>query len=287
MNSRRQESLARVALGSAACLTVAVMLAITGQVLASGLSHVSPAFLLEAPRSMGREGGILPTIISTAYLTTVALAVASPLSIGAAVYLAEYARRGRLVQGIRFATESLAGVPSIIFGLFGFSVFVLKLGMGWSVLSGGLTLALMILPTMVRATEEALQSVPARYREGSLALGASRWQTVTRVVLPSALPGIATGVILSVGRAVGETAAVLLTAGSALGVPQSLGDPARSMAVHLYILASEGISMDRAYATGSVLVILVVLVNAATNYLGRRRVPGRRKHAWSRPSSSA
>jgi len=236
---------------------------------------------------MGRDGGIFSTIVSTLYLTVFALAITVPLSVGTAVYLTEYARPGKLVNAIRFATESLAGVPSIIFGIFGFAVFVLGLGMGWSVMSGGLTLALMILPIMVRSTEEALLAVPDRYREGSLALGASRWQMVTTVVLPTALPGIATGVILSIGRAVGESAAALITAGTALGVPRSLWDPARSMAVHLYILAVEGLSMSRAYATASVLVIIIVVVNAVTNHLSRRRQSARRKPVWQSPSNSA
>lgn len=264
-------------MAGAACLTVFVMLAIIGQILSRGLGQVNPYFLLESPRPMGREGGIFSTIVSTLYLTAFALAIAVPLSMGTAVYLTEYARPGRLVTRIRFATESLAGVPSIIFGIFGFSVFVLGFGWRWSVLSGGLTLSLMILPIMVRSTEEALLAVPNGYREGSLALGANRWQMVTTVVLPTALPGIATGVILSVGRAVGESAAALITAGTALGIPRGLLDPARSMAVHLYILAQEGLSMSRAYGTASVLLIIVMGVNLVTNHLGRRRKPARRK----------
>lgn len=264
-------------MAGAACLTVLVMLAIIGQILSRGLGQVNLYFLLESPRPMGREGGIFSTIVSTLYLTAFALTIAVPLSLGTAVYLTEYARPGRLVNRIRFATESLAGVPSIVFGIFGFSVFVLAFGWRWSVLSGGLTLSLMILPIMVRSTEEALLAVPNGYREGSLALGASRWQMVTTVVLPTALPGIATGVILSVGRAVGESAAALITAGTALGIPRGLRDPARSMAVHLYILAQEGLSMTRAYGTASVLLMIVVVVNFVTNHLGRRRKPARRK----------
>ncbi|MHB9092261.1 MAG: phosphate ABC transporter permease PstA, partial [Chloroflexota bacterium] len=208
----------------------------------------------------------------TVFLTVVAIAIAAPLGVGTAVYLTEYTRESRATQIIRFGTESLAGVPSIIFGLFGFAFFVIFLQLGWSILSGGLTLAAMILPTIIRTSEEAIRSVPGSYRQVSFALGASRWQTVVNVVLPAALPGIVTGVILSIGRSVGETAAVILTAGSSLRVPTSLFSPARTMSVHFYILAREGISLEMAYGTGALLIISVLGVNLAANWLINRFV---------------
>jgi phosphate transport system permease protein len=257
----------------AALVTVSVLLALLGYVLVKGLPLVTWEFLSGLPRRMGRQGGILPTIVGTLYLSLVALAVAAPLGIAAATYLAEYAPPGRLTRLYRFGTETLAGVPSIIFGLFGFATFVLFLHLGWSILSGGLTLALMILPTIIRTAEESLKAVPGSYREGSLALGATRWQTTWHVVLPSALPGILTGLLLGLGRAVGETAAVLLTAGSSLNMPLSPLDPARTMSIHLYILAVEGISLERAYATAAVLVVTILLLNLGATQLVRRLAP--------------
>lgn len=275
--SWRRNRLADVAgrglLWAAAAVTTAILLSLLLYVLAKGLPLVSWEFLTALPRRMGRLGGIWPTVVGTLYLAGVALVVAAPVGVAAAVYLAEYAPPGRLTRLYRFGTETLAGVPSIIFGLFGFATFVILFRLGWSVLSGGLTLALMILPTLIRTAEEALKAVPRAYREGSLALGATRWQTVWRVVLPSALPGILTGLLLGLGRAVGETAAVLLTAGSSLAVPASPLDSARAMSVHLYILAVEGISLERAYATASVLIITVLALNLLATQLVRRLSP--------------
>jgi phosphate transport system permease protein len=260
-------------LALSAVATVAILLALLLYILVKGLPLVSWEFLTALPRRMGRLGGIYPTIIGTLYLSAVSLAMAGPLGVAAAVYLAEYAPPGRLTRMYRFGTETLAGVPSIIFGLFGFAMFVILLRLGWSILSGGLTLALMILPTVIRTSEEAIKAVPYAYREGSLALGATRWQTTWHVVLPSALPGILTGLLLGLGRAVGETAAVLLTAGSSLTIPFSPLDPARTMSIHLYILSVEGISLERAYATAAVLVVTILLLNLLATRLVRRLAP--------------
>jgi len=270
LGRRRTQGIARAMVWGAALLTLAVLFLIIAHILIEGLPYVTPEFLLGSPRHMGREGGILPTIIGTAALTAVAILIATPLGVGTAIYLTEYTREGRLTRFIRFGTESLAGVPSIIFGLFGFVFFVIALGLGWSILSGGLTLAAMILPTIIRTSEEAIRAVPKVYRDVSFSLGATRWQTVTRAVLPTALPGIATGVILGVGRSVGETAAVILTAGSSLHVPTSLFSPTRTMAVHFYILAREGISLEMAYATGAVLILAVLAINVLANEALRR-----------------
>ena len=256
-----EEKIARICLWASVIITVGALMAIIFHILQHGLAHVNWSFLTEHPERMGKEGGIFPAIVSTVYLIGISLAIATPIGIMAAIQLTEYTKKGPLVKVIRFATETLAGIPSIIFGLFGFAFLVLFMGFSWSLLSGGLTLAFMVLPTIVRTSEEAIKSVPASYREGSMALGATKWQTVWKIVLPSALPGIVTGVILSIGRVVGETAAVILTAGSSLNVPTSIMDPGRSMSVHLYILAMEGISMEKAYATATVLIILIFIIN--------------------------
>ena len=183
------------------------------------------------------------------------------------MFLREYTREGRVSRVIRFGTDCLAGVPSIIFGLFGFVFFVIFLGLGWSVLSGGLTVATMILPTIICTAEEAIKAIPYTYREVSFALGGTRWQTVRKMVLPNAIPGILTGVLLGVGRSVGETAAIILTAGSSFIMPTSLFSPMRTMAVHFYILAREGISMEMAYATGAALILLILAINTVANWL--------------------
>lgn len=261
---------ARIMVWAAALATLIVLFLIIVHILVEGLPYASLEFLTGSPLRMGREGGIFPTIVGTLALTAVAVAIATPLGVGTAIYLTEYTREGPLTRLIRFGTESLAGVPSIIFGLFGFVFFVIALGLGWSILSGGLTLAAMIIPTIIRTSEESIRSVPQVYRDVSFSLGATRWQTVTRAVLPSALPGIATGIILGIGRSVGETAAVILTAGSALRMPTSPFSPTRTMAVHFYILAREGISLEMAYATGAVLVLTVLAINIVANeILGR------------------
>lgn len=270
---RAQEKAARAVLWVWSLVILAALVAILFHVLSRGLTALSLDFLLQSPRRAGREGGIFDPLIATAYLSALALLIAVPVGVGSAIYLAEYAGSGPLAGIARFGIDALAGVPSIIYGLFGLSFFVIALRLGWSMLSGALTLALMLLPTIVRAAEEAIRAVPASYREGSLALGATRWQTIRRVVLPSAGSGILTGVVLSLGRAAGETAAVILTAGSSLGIPLTPLDPARTLSVHLYILATEGLSEPRAYGTAASLIIGVLGANLAVGLLGRRLRP--------------
>jgi phosphate transport system permease protein len=260
------QGIAKVLIWIAALLTIAVMILILIQVLVEGLPVLHLRFFLDSPKSMGREGGILPTIVGTFALTAVAIFFATPLGVGTAIFLREYTRESRTSRIIRFGTDCLAGVPSIIFGLFGFVFFVIYLDMGWSILSGGLTLAAMILPTIISTAEEAIKGIPPSYREVSYSLGGTKWQTVTHTILPSALPGIFTGIILSVGRSIGETAAVILTAGSSLMMPTSLFSPIRTMSVHFYILAREGISKEMAYGTGAALILLVLLINTVANW---------------------
>ena len=248
------------------------MILILFQILKEGLPVLDLHFFLESPKEMGREGGILTTIVGTGALTLVAIVVGAPLGVGTAVFLREYTRESKVSRMIRFGTDCLAGVPSIIFGLFGFVFFVIKLKMGWSILSGGLTLAAMILPTIISTAEESIKAIPYSYREVSHSLGGTKWQTVTRIVLPGALPGIFTGILLSIGRSIGETAAVILTAGSSLVMPTSLFSPIRTMSVHCYILAREGISMKMAYGTGAALILVVLMINMMAQWLITRYI---------------
>jgi phosphate transport system permease protein len=254
--------------------TLIALVIIMGFILIKGVPQISLEFLTQEPSSMGKEGGILSVIVGTLYVTGVAVLIATPIGVAGAVYFTEYAKAGKIVNAIRFFTEVLAGIPSIIFGLFGFAFFVVFLGMGWSILAGALTLAIMVLPTIIRTTEEALKTVPMTYREGSLALGATKWYTISRVVLPGCKSGILTGVILGLGRAIGETAAVVLTIGGSLNMPLSIFDSTRTMSVHLYLLASEGISQEKTYATAALLIIIVFIINTVANAIGRRTING-------------
>ena len=266
------QKIAKVLIWIGALSTIAVMVLILFQILKEGLPVLHLRFFLDSPKEMGREGGIFPTIIGTFALTAVAIFFAMPLGVGTAIFLREYTGESRISHIIRFGTDCLAGVPSIIFGLFGFVFFVIYLNMGWSILSGGLTLAAMILPTIISTAEEAIKAIPHSYREVSYSLGGTKWQTVAHAVLPNALPGIFTGIILSVGRSIGETAAVILTAGSSLIMPTSLFSPIRTMSVHFYILAREGISMEMAYGTGAALILLVLFINTVANWLLNRYI---------------
>ncbi|HXY75037.1 MAG TPA: phosphate ABC transporter permease PstA [Dehalococcoidales bacterium] len=268
-NRRNNQRIAKVLIWAAAFAVILVMLAIIVYVLGKGLPVINWHFLTQQPSDAGRAGGISSAIVGTLAVTLVAILVATPLGVGTAFYLTEYARETTITKIIRFSAECLAGVPSIVYGLFGFIVFVIYLKLGWSILSGGFTLAIMVLPTIIRTTEEAIRAVPKIYREVSFSLGGSRWQTITRAVVPSALPGITTGIILSIGRCVGETAAVILTAGSTLRMPTSPLSPTRTMAVHFYILAREGISIDIAYGTAALLIISVLIIDIAANILVR------------------
>ncbi|HOD48784.1 MAG TPA: phosphate ABC transporter permease PstA [Candidatus Hydrogenedentes bacterium] len=266
------QRIAVAAMWALALVTIGVLLFIITFVLVHGLPQITWTFLTESPQSMGRKGGVFPMIVGTIMVAGLAVAIAAPIGVATALYLTEYTRESRLTAVIRFGADCLAGIPSIIFGLFGFVFFTITLGMGLSVLSGALTLALMVLPTIIRTTEEAIRAVPHAYREVSYGLGSTRWQMATKVVLPLALPGICTGVVLSLGRSISETAAVMLTAGSALHMPNSLFDSSRTLALHFYILSREGLSMENAYATASVLIISILALNALAYWLMRQFV---------------
>lgn len=264
-------------------IVVVVLLAIVGYVVVRGARSINAEFLLTPPRGgLGGEGGISTTIVTTIYLVLLTIAIAAPLGVGAAIYLVEYAgemqgQSGlvyRLVGLARLGVETLAGVPSIIFGLFGFALFVSAMKFGFSLLSAGLAGACLVLPVVIRASEEALLAVPRSYREGSLALGTTRWQTIWGVVLPAALPGMITGVVLSVGRVVSETAVFYVTLGGSLRMPTSLLAGGRTMALHVYYLATETRAFEKAMGTGAILIVTMILINAAINYLSRRLTAG-------------
>ena len=275
MTPRRAERIALGFMVSGAFLALAILFFIIAVIMIKGLPHVTLRFLLDNPMDMGRAGGIFSTIVSTIYLLVVSLIIAIPLGVGTAIYLTEYTVEGKVTKIIRFGTECLAGVPSIILGLFGFILFVVKMGFSWCVLSGGISLAIMILPVIIRTSEEAIKAVPQSYRDVNEVLGGSKWQGVIRLVLPNAAPGILTGIILSVGRGIGETAVVIFTLGTSLRTPFSIFDSGRSMAVHFYILAQEGISMKNAYATAAVLVFSILIINIFSYYMMHRFVKGR------------
>ena len=258
-----------------AMLTVVILLAILFYVLSRGLSMINLEFLLEHPRKIEYEVGIYHVIMVTIYLVVTTLLIATPLGVGTAILMNEYLQDGPLKKVIRFATESLSGIPSIVFGLFGFAFFVILLKPitgGWSIISGALTGVTMILPVIIRASEEALKNVPSSLREGSLALGTTRWYTIKKIVLPIAFPGILTSLILSIGRVVGETAAFILTLGGTLLLPRNIFDGSRTLALHLYMVAMETGSMDVAFGTGAVLIFLVLIINFTTGFLLKRLV---------------
>ena len=249
-----------------ALIIIGILLAIVGYIVYKGLAMINLDFIMQAPRRAGKEGGISSTIVGTLYLTVLSLAIAAPLGVGTAIHLEEYAQKeSYFAYLVTLTAETLAAIPSIIYGLFGFVFFVIYLKLGWSIWSGSLTLAIMVWPTITRTAQEAILSVPREYRENSLALGASKLQTIRKIVIPAAIPGIVTGMILALGRAIGETAAVLLTAGTSLGMPLSPADPARSMSVHLYMLAMEGLSMERAFGTAFLIIILLLFINYLAN----------------------
>ncbi len=253
----------------ATSVTALVFLSIVGYILIKGLPNLTSSLFSFTYNS--ENVSLFPALINTFTITALSLLVAVPLGIFSAVYTVEYARRGnKLVKIVRMTSETLSGIPSIVYGLFGFLFFVSALGWSYSMLAGVFTLAIMILPLIMRTTEEALQSVPDSFREGSFGLGAGRLRTVFKIVLPAAQPGILAGVILSVGRIVGETAALIYTSGTVAKIPASLMQSGRTLSVHMYALASEGLYIDQTYATAVVLLVIVTGINALSSYLARR-----------------
>ena len=252
-----------------AVITLAVLAALLIYILAKGIPNLRPE-LFEWEYNTTNVS-MMPAIINTLTITGMTLLIAVPAGIFSAIYLVEYAKRGnKFVSAVRMTTETLSGIPSIVFGLFGYLFFNIYLGWGYSILGGALTLAIMVLPLIMRTTETALLSVPDAYREGSFGLGAGKLRTVFRVVLPSAVPGILAGVILAVGRIVGETAALLYPAGTAAEVADGFFSSGRTLAVHMYALLNEGLYMEQAYATAVILLVLVVGINALSSFIAKK-----------------
>ena len=267
---KRRQSAVFTLMYIAAGLAVLILLVIIGFIFVNGIKAISWEFLTEGVKDAGREGGIFPMIINTLYLVGLGLLFAAPLSVLAAIYMTEYAKQGILIKTIRFFTTNLAGIPSVIFGLFGFMFFGKIVGWSWSLLNGAATIAIVILPTLIRTSEEALLTVPAGYKEGSLALGATKWQTMYKVVIPAASPGIFNGIILGMGRIVGETAALFFTLGSGTKIADSLMSSARTLSLHLYNLAKEGVSVEKAYGTAVVLIVIILILNLIAGALSNR-----------------
>ena len=243
---------------------IAVLVYILLYILKSSAGFLNFSFFTQS------ESGILPMIVTTLYVVLVSIAIALPVGISGAIFLNEYSGNSGLIRILRLAIETLAGIPSIIYGLFGLLMFCRFLGFGQSIIAGAFTLSIMILPVIIRTTEESLKSIPDSFREGSLALGATRFQTILHVVLPSALPGIVTSVILAVGRVVGESAPVLLTVGLTRNMPRTIFESGRTLTIHLYYLTNEAVHPEdfgKAFATAAVLVILVVIINTATKII--------------------
>ncbi|MDO5344220.1 MAG: phosphate ABC transporter permease PstA [Lachnospiraceae bacterium] len=252
-----------------AVLTAAILIFLVGYVLVKGVPYLSAD--LFAWEYTSDNCSVVPAMINTLLMTVISLLIAVPFGIFAAVYLVEYARKGnKLVRVIRITAETLTGIPSIVYGLFGMLFFVTALKWKYSLLAGACTLSIMILPVILRTTEEALLAVPNSFREGSFGLGVGKLRTVFRIVLPSAVPGILSGVILATGRIVGETAALIYTAGSVAKLPGSLFDSTRTLAVHMYVLSGEGLHTNQAYATAVVLLILVIIMNLISSGLAKK-----------------
>ena len=262
-------SVLRTIVWLSAGITTAILLALIGYILIKGIPCLKPS--LFAWEYNTDNVSMMPAIINTIVMTLVTLLFAVPVGVFSAIYLVEYAKRGnKLVKVVRMTTETLSGIPSIVYGLFGYLMFGVAFHWGYSMLSGALTLAIMVLPSIMRTTEEALKSVPDSYREGSFGLGAGKLRTVFRIVLPSAIPGILAGVILAIGRIVGETAALIYTAGTVAKVPENVLSSGRTLAVHMYNLSSEGLYMNQAYATAVVLLVLVVVINTLSGMIAKR-----------------
>lgn len=259
---------------AAAGITIFTAVGIVAYILVKGIPHITPD--LFSAEYTSENCSVLPAMVNTLTMTLLSLLIAVPLGVFSAIYLVEYAKKGnRLVAVIRITAETLSGIPSIVYGLFGYLLFVVTMNLGYSLLGGALTLSIMILPVIMRTTEEALMSVPDAYREGSFGLGAGKLRTVFRIVLPSAVPGILAGIVLSVGRIVGETAALVFTAGSVAQIPSSVLGSGRTLSVHLYALWNEGLNIDKSYATAVVLLVLVIVINLISSAAARRITKGR------------
>ncbi len=258
-----------IIVGLSALITVGVLGALIIYIVVKGVPNITTD--LFAWEYTTENASMMPAIINTALMTFLSLLIAVPVGVCSAIYMVEYAKRGNKLVGIvSLTTETLSGIPSIIYGLFGYLLFVIALGWGLSFMGGAITLAIMVLPTIMRTTEEALKAVPDSFREGSFGLGAGKLRTIFKIILPSAMPGILSGVILAIGRIAGETAALLYTAGTQAKVPGSLFDSGCTLAVHMYKLMSEGLYTEQAYATAVILLLMVICINALSNRIAKK-----------------
>ena len=247
-------------------ITLLILVIIIGYILINGFKVINLEFIFSTPQESGKSGGIFPMIISSILLILVSSAISIPFGVGSAVYMSQYAKNKRLISLIRFISQILASIPSIVFGLFGLSFLIFFLKLEWSIFTGGIVLSLMSIPMIYQISELSLQNVPQIYIEGCYAMGVSKWGCIKSIILPIALPGIYTGIILAITRAISEAAAVMYVVGSTLDIPISIFDTGRPLPLHLYVLASEGISMPNAYGTAAVLVIIVLFITIITNY---------------------
>ena len=274
LNRRVYEGAFKALVYASALVTVALLVVLIGYVFVRGIPYITPQLLFTAPSAIRDTIGILPNILNTLYIILFTLVIALPIGVGAAVYLTEYAANRRLISVVEFATETLAGIPSIIYGLVGMLFFAQMLGFKTSLLSGGCTLVIMILPTIIRTTQESLKTVPASYREGALGLGATKWYMIRTIILPSSLNGIITGCILAIGRIVGESAALLFTAGVGTAVSTSIlrtfSRSGGTLSVALYMYVSERGEFDVGFAIAAILMVLVLLINGAAKLAGRK-----------------
>lgn len=261
--------LVRIAVSAAAVITIGTSVLLIVYIFVKGIPNLSIEMF--SPKYTTENVSMFPAIINTIIITVLSLLIAVPLGIFSAVYLVEYAKRGnRLVNLVGITAETLSGIPSIVYGLFGSLLFVIYLGWGYSILAGACTLAIMILPVVMRTTQEALKSVPDSFREGSFGLGAGKLRTVFRIVLPAATPGILSGIILSVGRIVGETAALIYTAGTVAEIPKGVMNSGRTLSVHMYALWREGLHTEESYATAVILLFIVIVINALSSAIAKR-----------------
>ena len=259
-----KQNLTKSLFASSAAFTLLALGIVTGFIVVNGIHVIDWEFLFSLPKDSGSDGGIFPMILSTVYLILITGAISIPVGVGSAVYISQYTSNEKIINLVRFISQVLSSVPSIVFGLFGLAFLVFFLKMGWSIFVAGIVLSLMAIPT-IQVSEVTFQTIPEIYKEGCYAMGASKWQTITTVLLPIAIPGILTGIILAITRAISEAAAVMYVVGSSLDIPISIFDTGRPLPLHLYVLASEGISMSNAYGTATVLIIIVLSITLISN----------------------
>lgn len=268
-----KDAILRALLWGATGLSVCTLGMIIGYIFYKGFRYINVSFLL-GDYSPINGGGIFPMIVTTLIMIVLSLSIATPIGIFAAIYLQEYAKQGRMVKIIRFATESLTGIPSIIYGLFGALFFVVTLKLGMNILAASLTVSIIVLPVIIRTTEEALKTVPQSYREGSLSLGSTKLQMLIKVILPSAMPGVLSGILLSMGRIIGESAAIFLTAGTVAAMPDGIFSSARTLTVHAFLVTQEAGNIELAAAIGIVLIVLIFFLNISATWISKKLAKG-------------